>query len=148
MELGSIETLTTKKMDVNASYELALKQQSYTANSLEGCVNLALNSIPNSAFLRNAKINSKGKNITVVADIWITSKGKAQKNPDLNVDKYKKLFKAGMKVSWDHPKYGKGKGTIAKISGNLVLLKDVVDVSGKSIDSVKLPLSVLKMPKR
>ena len=85
MELGSIETLTTKKMDVNASYELALKQQSYTANSLEGCVNLALNSIPNSAFLRNAKINSKGKNITVVADIWITSKGKAQKNPDLNV---------------------------------------------------------------
>ena len=78
-DLGTLQNISTKEFKTDQRYELALKQQVYTANSLEDCVNLALKAVPNSAFLRNAKVSSKGKRVTVVTDVWSASKKRAEK---------------------------------------------------------------------
>lgn len=158
-DLGTLENLSTKEFKTDQRYELALKQQSYTANSLEECVNLALKAVPNSAFLRNAKVSSKGKKVTVITDVWSASKKRAEKNPELTLDKYKKpkgqaskarddkaraQFKVGMKVSWDHPKAGSGSGMISKLSGDIAQITKVVMSDGKPGKPVRLPVSVLK----
>ena len=162
-DLGTLQSISTKEFKTDQRYELALKQQVYTANSLEDCVNLALKAVPNSAFLRNAKVSSKGKKVTVITDVWSASKKRAEKNPELDLDKYKKPkgqtsrdrvtsvdisnFKVGMKVSWDHPKAGVGHGVIAKILGAMAQIDKVVDSEGKPGKPVRLPLSVLS-PKK
>ena len=165
IDLGTLQNISTKEFKTDQRYELALKQQTYTANSLEDCVNLALKAVPNSAFLRNAKVSSKGKMVTVVTDVWSASKKRAQKNPELALDKYKKpkgktskdgisssfdksSLKEGMKVSWDHPKAGKGQGVIVKIFGEMAQIDKVVDSEGKPGKSTRLPLSVLRPIKR
>jgi len=158
-DLGTLQNLSTKEFKTDQRYELALKQQSYTANSLEACVNLALKAVPNSAFLRNAKVSSKGKKVTVITDVWSASKKRAQKNPELTLDKYKKPkgqvsrdrvnkagapLKVGMQVSWDHPKAGRGSGMISKISGDMAQIDKVVMSDGKPGKPVRLPVNVLK----
>ena len=60
-DLGNLSSISTKDIKMNHNYELALKQQTYTANSLEACVDLALKTVPNSVYLKNAKVSSKGK---------------------------------------------------------------------------------------
>lgn len=161
-DLGTLQNLSTKEFKTDQRYELALKQQSYTSNSLEDCVNLALKAVPNSAFLRNAKVTTKGKKVTVVTDVWSATKKRVQKNPELTLDKYKKPkgqtsrdrvtnvadFKEGMKVSWDHPKAGRGQGVIAKISGDIAQIEKVIGSDGKPGKPVRLPLNVLKLMKR
>ena len=142
---------------MNQKYELALKQQTYTANSLEACVDLALEKVPNSVFLKNAKVSSKGKKVTVVADVWSLSKKKPEKNPGLTLDKYKKpkgqsskdktKLKVGMKVSWKHPKAGSGSGIISQISGNIASIDRVFGPDGKPAKPVRLPVDVLKAVK-
>ena len=60
-DLGNLSSISTQDIKMNQKYELALKQQTYTANSLEACVDLALKTVPNSVYLKNAKVSSKGK---------------------------------------------------------------------------------------
>ena len=157
MDLGSLSSISTKEIKMNQTYELSLKQQTYTANSLEACVDLAIKTVPNSVFLKNAKISSKGKKVTVVADVWSLAKKQPEKNPELSLDKYKKpkgpsskdkiKFKEGMKVAWNHPKAGKGSGIIFKISGNIASIEKVILSNGKPGKAVRLPISVLKLAK-
>lgn len=158
-DLGTLSSISTKEIKLNQNYELALKQQSYTANSLENCINLALKSVPNSVFLKNVKVSSKGTKVSIIGDVWARSKKQPEKNSDLNLDKYKKppkgqssmsilndkeKFKKGMKVTWSHPKAGEGVGVISKIYGNMASIEKVVDLDGKPGKPVRLPLSVLK----
>ena len=153
-DLGNLSNISTEEIKMNQRYELALKQQTYTASSLEACVALAFKTVPNSVFLKNAKVTSKGKKVTVVADVWSLAKKRPEKNPELNLDKYKKpqaqnskdkiKLKEGMKVSWNHPKAGEGSGIISKISGNMASIEKVVDSDGKPGKPVRLPVSVLK----
>ena len=152
--LGNLSSISTKDIKLNHNYELALKQQTYTANSLEACVDLALKTVPNSVYLKNAKVSSKGKKVTVVADVWSLAKKQPEKNPGLTLDKYKKpkgqsskdkiKFKEGMKVAWSHPKAGKGSGIITKISGNLASIDKVIMSDGKPGKPLRLPTDVLK----
>ena len=154
-DLGSINTLSTQDVKPYVFYELALKQQSYTSSSLEACVDLALNSVPNSAFLKNAKVSSKGKNVTIVADVWVVSKKQPEKNPELYFDKFKKTkgmmpddfrdkFEVGMKVKWIHHPKGKGHGIITKISEDIAFIAKVIDKDGNPAKPLKLPLQILK----
>ena len=78
-DLGNLSSISTEEIKMNQRYELALKQQTYTANSLEACVDLALKTVPNSVFLKNAKVSSKGKKVTVVADVWSLAKKTTRK---------------------------------------------------------------------
>ena len=156
-DLGNLSSISTKDIKMNQKYELALKQQTYTANSLEACVDLALKSVPNSVYLKNAKVSSKGKKVTVVADVWSLSKKQPEKNPGLALDKFKKpkgqnskdkiKLKEGMMVAWSHPKAGKGRGVISKISGNLASIDKVIGPDGKPGKPVRLPIDVLKRVK-
>ena len=153
-DLGNLSSISTEDIKMNQKYELALKQQTYTANSLEACVDLALKTVPNSVFLKNAKVSSKGKKVTVVADVWSLAKKRPEKNPGLTLDKYKKpkgqsskdkiKLKEGMKVAWSHPKAGEGKGVITKILGMMASIDKVVGPDGKPGKPVRLPVSVLK----
>ena len=153
-DLGNLSSISTEEIKMNQRYELALKQQTYTASSLEACVDLALKTVPNSVYLKNAKVSSKGKKVTVVADVWSLGKKQPEKNPGLTLDKYKKpkgqsskdkiKLKEGMKVTWSHPKAGKGSGFISKISGNLASIDKVVGPDGKPGKPVRLPIDVLK----
>ena len=153
-DLGNLSSISTEDIKMNKKYELALKQQTYTANSLESCVDLALKAVPNSVFLKNAKVSSKGKKVTVVADVWSLAKKQPEKNPGLTLDKYKKpkgqsskdkiKFKEGMKVTWSHPKAGKGSGIISKISGSIASIDKVVGSDGKPGKPVRLPFDFLK----
>ena len=152
--LGNLSSISTKDIKMNQNYELALKQQTYTANSLESCVDLALKTVPNSVYLKNAKVSSKGKKVTVVADVWSLAKKQPEKNPGLALDKFKKpkgqssndkiKFKEGMKVAWSHPKAGKGSGIISKIFGNIASIDKVVLSDGKPGKPVRLPIDFLK----
>ena len=47
-DLGNLSNISTEEIKMNQRYELALKQQTYTASSLEACVALALKTVPNS----------------------------------------------------------------------------------------------------
>ena len=153
-DLGNLSTISTEDIKMNQKYELALKQQTYTANSLEACIDLALKTVPNSVYLKNARVSSKGKKVTVVADVWTLAKKRPDKNPGLSLDKYKRpkgqvskdkiKFKEGMKVSWSHPKAGKGSGIISKISSNIASIDKVVRSDGKPGKPVRLPLDFLK----
>ena len=157
-DLGNLSSISTEEIKMTQRYELALKQQTYTANSLEACVDLALKTVPNSVFLKNAKVSSKGKKVTVVADVWSLAKKRPEKNPELNLDKYKKpkgqsskdnmKFKVGMKVAWSHPKAGDGMGIISKISGNIASFDKVMGSDGKPGKPVRLPVSFLKPVKK
>ena len=165
-DLGTLTNVSTKDFKTDLNYELALKQQSFTSNSLEASVNLALKAVPNSSFLKNTKVSSKGKKVTIVTDVWsLSKKKKREKNKDLQVDKYKKKpkgqtsvsrpdmseiskLKKGMKVSWDHPKAGSGTGMIVSISGMLAQIDKVIGKDGKPGKPLKLPLEVLKPLKR
>jgi len=152
-DLGNLSSISTKDIKMNQRYELTLKQQSYTANSLEECVDLALKKVPNSVFLKNAKVSSKGNKVTVVADVWSLAKKRPEKNSGLTLDKYKKpkgesikdkiKLKVGMKVDWKHPKAGEGRGIISKISGNIASIDNVVGSDGKPGKSVRLPINFL-----
>ena len=152
--LGNLSSISTKDIKLNHNYELALKQQTYSANSLEACVDLALKSVPNSVYLKNAVVRSKGKKVTIVADVWSLAKKQPEKNPGLTLDKYKKpkgqsskdkiKFKEGMKVTWSHPKAGKGSGIISKIFGNIASIDKVVLSDGKPGKPVRLPIDFLK----
>ena len=156
-DLGNLSSISTEEIKMNQKYELALKQQTYTANSLEACVDLALKSVPNSVYLKNAKVSSKGKKVIVVADVWSLAKKQPEKNPGLTLDKYKKpkgqnpkdktKFKEGMKVSWKHPKAGSGSGIISQISGNIASINKVVGSDGKPGKPLRLPVDVLKAVK-
>ena len=156
-DLGNLSSISTEDIKMNLRYELALKQQVYTANSLEACVELALKTVPNSVFLKNAKVSSKGRKVTVVADVWSLAKKRPVKNPGLSLDKYKKpkgqspkdkiKFKEGMKVAWKHPKAGEGSGVISKISGNMASIDKVVKSDGKPGKPVRLPIEVLRQVK-
>ena len=74
----------------------------------------------------------------------------SQKNPGLTLDKYKKpkgqsskdkiKFKKGMKVTWSHPKAGKGSGIISNISGNIASIDKVVGADGKPGKPISFPL--------
>ena len=97
-DLGNLSSISTKEIKMNHNYELALKQQTYTASSLEACVDLALKSVPNSVFLKNAKVSSKWKKVTVVADVWSLAKKQPEKNPGLTLDKYKKPKGQSLKI--------------------------------------------------
>ena len=151
-DLGILSSISTEDINMNQSYELALKQQTYTASSLEACVDLALKTVPNSVFLKKAKVSTKGKKVTVVADVWSLAKKRPEKNPDLK-NKFKKplahsskdKFKLtkGMKVTWKHPKAGEGSGVIFEISGNIAKIDNVVGSDGKPGNPVRLPISVL-----
>ena len=157
-DLGTLTNVSTKDFKTDLNYELALKQQSFTSNSLEASVNLALKAVPNSSFLKNTKVSSKGKKVTIVTDVWsLSKKKKREKNkekpkgqtsvsrPDMSeISKLKK----GMKVSWDHPKAGSGTGMIVSISGMLAQIDKVIDKAGKPGKPLKLPLEVLKPLKR
>tara|TARA_B100001741_G_C16278721_1_gene471192 strand:+ start:160 stop:693 length:534 start_codon:yes stop_codon:yes gene_type:complete len=155
-DLGNLSSISTEEIKMNQKYELALKQQTYTANSLEACVDLALKTVPNSVFLKNAKVSTKGKKVTVLADVWSLAKKRSDKNPELSLDKYKKnnkgqssnnikfKLKEGMKVAWKHPKAGDGRGVISKISGNMASIDKVVGSDGKPGKPVRLPIAVLK----
>lgn len=165
-DLGTLSNVSTKDFKTDQNYELALKHQSFTSSSLEASVNLALKSVPNSSFLKNTKVTSKGKKVTIVTDVWsLSKKTKKQKNKELQVDKYKKKpkgqtsvsrtdgsntskFKKGMKVSWDHPKAGSGTGMIVSISGMLAQIEKVIGKDGKLGKPLKLPLEILKPAKR
>lgn len=153
-DLGNLSSISTKDIKMNQNYELALKQQTYSANSLEACVDLALKSVPNSVYLKNVKVSSKGKKVTVLADVWTLAKKQPEKNKGLTLDKYKKSkgeisndkikFKEGMKVSWVHPKAGKGSGIISNLSGNIATIEKVVGSNGQPGKPVRLPVSFLK----
>ena len=165
-DLGTLTIVSTKDFKTDLNYELALKQQTFTSSSLEASVNLALKAIPNSSFLKNTKVSSKGKKVTIVTDVWsLSKKKKKEKNKDLQVDKYKKKpkgqtsvrrpdsseiskLKKGMKVSWDHPKHGSGTGMIRSISGMIAQIDKVIGKDGKPGKPLKLPLEVLKQLKR
>ncbi len=163
-DLGTLQNVSTKDFKTDLKYELALKQQSFTANSLEASVNLALKAVPNSSFLKNTKVSSKGKNITIVTDVWSISKQRPIKNKDLKLNKYKEpkgqtsqkrpsassvsKLKKGMQVTWDHPKAGIGTGVIASISGVIAQIDKVLDKEGKPGKPLKLPLDILKPAKR
>jgi len=157
-DLGSLNTLSTQDVKPHVFYELALKQQSYTSSSLEACVDLALNSVPNSAFLKNAKVSSKGKNVIVVADLWVVSKKQPEKNTELYFDKFKKTkkgmmpddlsvvrfkFEVGMRVNFFKPPNLKGVGVISKLSDDFALI-DKVLVNGKPSKPVEVPLNRIK----
>tara|TARA_B110000977_G_C11051605_1_gene482554 strand:- start:1178 stop:1729 length:552 start_codon:yes stop_codon:yes gene_type:complete len=163
-DLGTLQNVSTKDFQTDLKYELALKQQSFTATTLEASVDLALRAVPNSSFLKNTKISSKGKNITIVTDVWSMSKEKSIKNKDLKLSKYKtpkgqtsqkrpsassvSKLKKGMQVTWDHPKAGIGTGVIASISGIVAQIEKVLDKDGKPGKPIKLPLEILKPAKR
>ena len=51
-DLGNLSSISTKDIKMNQNYELALKQQTYSANSIEACVDLALKTVPNSVYLK------------------------------------------------------------------------------------------------
>jgi hypothetical protein len=159
-DLGRIHTLSTQEFKIANDFELAVKQMSFTGTSLEACSDAALRSVPRAALLKNVSVTTKGKKVTMVADIWVMTKGTSQKNKDLKVGKYKEpkgqtsqprratsnvgKFKAGMKVTWDHPKAGKGSGILAKIMGEMAQIEKVVDANGKQGKPIKLHVSVLK----
>lgn len=159
-DLGSLQSVSTKEFKTNQNYELALKRQSYTAKSLEECVDKALKSVPNSAFLKNTQVTSKLNKVTIVTDIWTAAKKQKEK---ADKTKYKKpkgqssrdsvassnaKLKIGMQVSWDHPKAGKGQGRIVKIAAGMAEIDKVINSDGKPGKPVRLPLEVLKPSKR
>ncbi len=164
-ELGSLKNISLKELQMEESFELVLKQQSYTANTLESAVELALKSVPKATFLKNTAVSSKGKKITIITDVWAASKKKKNKNQDLRVNKFNKKnkgtitnlnpkdenlykFKEGMRVQWSDPNFGDGSGMITVISGNTALLDKVVDADGQPKGKMKLPLKILKPAKR
>lgn len=172
-DLGTLKNISTRDFNPDRNYELAIKQQPFTANSIEACVNLALKAVPNASFLKNTNITSKGKKVTIVTDIWSMTKEKPKKpkkskkpkkNKNLKLDKFKnprakgaknkptgfniKDFKEGMQVSWDDPKFGFGTGMIARISGGVAILEKVEDKYGKRIEPLELPIEVLRPEKR
>ena len=155
-ELGNIQIISTEKFDLNQQYEIALKRQTFEGVSLEDCVNKALSSVPNSAFLRNSTVTTKGKKVTILSDVWSLTKNKKSVKPSLvnnNRDKKRNNsnansnynFKVGMKVSWSHPKAGDGSGKISRIIGTQaeIILTGEVD----STKPLRLPLSILKREK-
>ena len=99
-------------------------------------------------------MSSKGKKVTVLADVWTLAKKQPEKNKGLTLDKYKKSkgeisndkikFKEGMKVSWVHPKAGKGSGIISNLSGNIATIEKVVGSNGQPGKPVRLPIDFLK----
>ena len=155
-ELGNIQIISTEKFDLNQQYEIALKRQTFEGVSLEDCVNKALSSVPNSAFLRNSTVTTKGKKVTILSDVWSLTKNKKSVKPSLvnnNRDKKRNNsnpnsnynFKVGMKVSWSHPKAGDGSGKISRIIGTqaeIILLGEA-----DSTKPLRLPLSILKREK-
>ena len=97
-DLGTLKNISTRDFNPDRNYELAIKQQPFTANSIEACVNLALKAVPNASFLKNTNITSKGKKVTIVTDIWSMTKEKPKKpkkskkpkkNKNLKLDKFK-----------------------------------------------------------
>ena len=78
-DLGTLKNISTRDFNPDRNYELAIKQQPFTANSIEACVNLALKAVPNASFLKNTNITSKGKKVTIVTDIWSMTKEKPKK---------------------------------------------------------------------
>jgi len=163
-ELGTLKNISTKELIMDQHYELALKQQTYSSNSLESAVELALKAVPNASFLKHTTIRSKGKKVTIVTDVWAASKKKKKKNDDLRVNKFNKKpqgvvtnnklrpkglakFKKGMKVQWDHPNLGSGYGIIMNISGDIALIDKVHDREGNPIEKQKIPLKALSLHK-
>lgn len=151
-ELGNIQIISTEKFDLNQQYEIALKRQTFEGVSLEDCVNKALSSVPNSAFLRNSTVTSKGKKVSILSDVWSLTKNKKSIKPSLannNRDKKRNNsnynFKVGMKVSWSHPKAGEGSGKISKIIGTQAEIISKGD--SDSTKPLRLPLSILKREK-
>jgi hypothetical protein len=172
-DLGTLKNISTRDFNPDRNYELAIKQQPFTANSIEACVNLALKAVPNASFLKNTNITSKGKKVTIVTDIWSMTKEKPKKpkeskkpkkNKNLKLDKFKnprakgaknkptgfniKDFKEGMQVSWEHPKFGFGTGMIVGISGGTAMLDKVQDKYGKLLKPIELPIEILRPEKR
>jgi hypothetical protein len=160
-DLGSLQSVSTKEFKTNQNYELALKRQSYTAKSLEECVDKALKSVPNSAFLKNTQVTSKLNKVTIVTDIWTAAKKPKEKADKTKYKKPKgqssknrvnasnaKDLKIGMRVSWDHPKAGKGNGMIVKIAEGMAQVDKVINSDGKPGKPLRLPLEVLKPMKK
>ena len=155
-ELGNIQMMSSKKFDQNGQFKIAKKNQLFEGVSLEDCVSKALSSVPNSSFLRNTTITTKGKKVTIVSDIWSVAKKKKSKKPSFTNAKPNKRrpskneavnskFKVGMKVAWSNPKAGNGSGIILNIVGNQAEIKS--SDNDKSERPLRLPLSILKIMK-
>lgn len=155
-DLGNIQMMSSKKFDLNSQFEIAQKRQTFEGLSLEECVSKALSSVPNSSFLRNTTVTSKGKKVTIVSDVWSLSKKKKNKKPSITNGKpdrrrpnkntsVNSKFKVGMKVAWSHPKAGEGSGIISKIIGSQAEVS--LPKNGDSNSPVRLPLSILKIMK-
>lgn len=155
-DLGYIQMMSSKKFDLNSQFEIAQKRQTFEGSSLEDCVSKALSSVPNSSFLRNTTVTSKGKKVTIVSDVWSLSKKKKNKRPSIANGKPDRRrpnknipvnseFKVGMKVAWSHPKAGEGSGIISKIIGNQAEIS--LPKNGDTNSPVRLPLSILKIMK-
>ena len=160
-QIGIINNISNEYDLKSENYELAVENVSFTSSSLDSCIHLALVSVPNSRYLKNTEIITKGKKVIIRTDIWKsikTSKGNKKNMKkrsysnlkskkllgDKNNQKLSKLdmFRVGMKVSWDHYKFGSGNGKITKIDTKIALV-ETTDSQSKSIE-MSLPLSILK----
>jgi len=159
-DLGTINYATTRALDEFNNYEVIHTGASFTAESVDNCVNLALKSTPNAAFLKNLNIQSKGKKVTITADVWGIVK--SQKNKDLKLDRFKDKkekavkptllsgsldFKEGSKVEWNHPKFGRGQGTIIKLGKEIAQIKVARSSDPEAPKEIKLPIKSLKLIK-
>jgi hypothetical protein len=161
-DLGTINYATTRPLDEFNNYEVIHTGASFTSESVDNCVNLALKSTPNAAFLKNLNIQSKGKKVTITADVWGIVK--SQKNKDLKLDRYKDKaskakkpvqlngirdmkLKEGSKVEWNHPKFGRGQGTIIKLGEEIAQVKVARSSDPKAPKEIKLPIKSLKLIK-
>ena len=159
--IGIINNISNE-YDLNSEkFELAVENVSFTSSSLDSCIHLALISVPNSRYLKNTEIITKGKKVTIRTDIWKSIKTTEGNKKQLKKRSYSNLkskklprdnnnlkspqldkFRVGMKVSWDHSKLGSGNGKIIKIDTKIALV-ETIDSQSNSIE-MSLPLSILK----
>ena len=158
--VGVINNISNEYDLKSEKFELAVENVSFTSSYLDSCIYLALNSVPNSRYLKNTEIITKGKKVIIRTDIWKSIKTSKGNEKDIKKRSYSNLkskkllrgnnqkisnldkFRVGVKVSWDHPKLGSGNGKITKIDTKIALV-ETTDSQSNSIE-ISLPLSILK----
>ena len=68
--IGIINNISNEYDLKSEKFELAVENVSFTSSSLDSCIHLALISVPNSRYLKNTEIITKGKKVTIRTDIW------------------------------------------------------------------------------
>ena len=96
--IGVINNISHDYDIKSEKYELAVENVSFTSSSLDSCIYLALISVPNSSFLKNTEIITKGKKVIIRTDIWKSIKTTKGKKKDIKKRSFSNLRRLPKKV--------------------------------------------------